>query len=58
MINTFFSVLPPNNHENSDLDAGGRIMKTRKTDRASKLRHESSGDTSNIIFISPCRVEF
>ena len=38
--------------------AGGRITKTRKTDIASKLRHESSGDTSNIIFISPCRVEF
>ena len=38
--------------------AGGRITKTRKTDIASKLRHESSGDTSNIIFISPCRVDF
>ena len=38
--------------------AGGRITKTRKTDIASKLRHESLGDTSNIIFISPCRVEF
>ena len=38
--------------------AGGRITKTRKTDIASKLRHESSGDTSNIRFISPCGVEF
>ena len=38
--------------------AGGRITKTRKTDIASKLRHESSGDTSNIIFISPCGVDF
>ena len=38
--------------------AGGRITKTRKTDIASKLRHESSGDLSNIIFISPCQVEF
>ena len=37
---------------------GGRITKTRKTDIACKLRHESSGDTPNIIFISPCRVEF
>ena len=37
---------------------GGRITKTRKRDLTSKLRHESSGDTSNIIFISPCRVEF
>ena len=38
--------------------AGGGITKTRKTDIASKLRHESSGDTSNIIFISPSRVEY
>ena len=37
---------------------GGRITKTRKTDIASKLPHESLGDHSNIIFISPCRVEF
>ena len=38
--------------------AGGRITKTRKTDIAFKLRHESSGDTSDIILISPCPVEF
>ena len=38
--------------------AGGRITKARKTDIASRLRHESSGDTSKIIFISPFRVEF
>ena len=37
--------------------AGGRITKPRKTDMASKLRHESLGDTSNIIFIPHCRVE-
>ena len=37
--------------------AGDRITQTRKIDIASKLRHESSGDTSNIL-ISPCRVEF
>ena len=38
--------------------ASGRITKTRKTDIASKLRHKSSGDTSSIIFILPCRVDF
>ena len=31
--------------------AGGRITKTGKTDIASKLHHEPSGDTSNVIFI-------
>ena len=38
--------------------AGGRITKNRKRDIASKLRRESSGGTSSIIFLSPCRVEF
>ena len=38
--------------------AGGRIRKTRTTDIASNLRQESSGDTSNIISISPCQAEF
>ena len=42
-----FSVLPPNNHKNSRLDvADGRITKTRKTDIASKLRHELSSDVT------------
>ena len=38
--------------------AGGRITMTRETNIASTLRHESSGGTSNIIFISPFRVDF
>ena len=38
--------------------AGGRTTKTSKRDIASMLRHESSGGTSYIIFISPCPVEF
>ena len=37
---------------------GGRITKTRKTDIVSKLRRESSSDTLDIIFTSPCRVKF
>ena len=62
----FFSALPPNNHKNRDLDGSWwqnyKDQKSRHsfhvTSRVIEWRHEPSGHTSNIIFISPWRVEF
>ena len=61
-----FSVFPPNYLENRDLGVSWwqnyEDQKNRHsfqvTSRVIEWRHESSGDTSNIIFISPYRVEF
>ena len=66
LFDTFFSVFPPNYLENRDLGVSWwqnyEDQKNRHsfqvTSRVIEWRHKSSGDTSNIIFISPYRVEF
>ena len=59
LFDTFFSVFPPNYLENRDLGVSWwqnyEDQKNRHsfqvTSRVIEWRHESSGDTSNIIFI-------